>query len=369
MNIDWEDILGGPAEAMGTAPGRINTVGGHTDHTEGRALAAAIDRRCTVALRRRRDATVRVAALDRSARAEAPVGTVPPGGWQAAMFGAIAVFSEDQGPVGGLEAAVAGTVPEGAGLSSSAALIVAWLVALRALQGGPPLGPAALAALARRVEHRWVGVPCGLLDPLASAAGVEGGLLAIDFRPPVAWRPLPGVLPGTAWLVLDSGTRRSLATSGYAARVAEVQAGRAALGRHWRDLSLAELAELPPLLRARLRHGITENDRVVAAVAAAQAGDAPAFGALMDASHHSLATDFAVSTPALDALAARARATPGVHGARMMGGGFGGCVVALVDAAQAAAAQAALCGWTGQRGWRLAAAGGARGWRPGDGER
>lgn len=336
--------LGGAPEAGAWAPGRINTIGGHTDYTGGLALAAAVALGTTVVLRRRRDDRLVIHALDLGQSVDLAMGTVPQGGWQGAMAGAVEVFGRHHGRVGGLEAAVSGAVPQGAGLSSSAALGVAWMKALACL-ADVGLDPLQIARLVQEVEHRWVGVPCGLLDPLASAAGLEGGLLAIDFRDPVCVTPVPDALPGTSWLVLDSGVRRALAASGYATRVDEVRRGLSQTGAdHWRELTLDMLCDLDPVLQKRLRHGITENQRVIAATAAAREGRAADFGALLLASHASLRDDHEVSCPELDALVDLARHTDGVFGARMMGGGFGGCVVALVDAELDNAAMQSIVG-------------------------
>lgn len=361
-------VLGGPLDAAGSAPGRINTIGGHTDYAEGLALAGAIDRRTTVGLRCRPDSALELHALDLPARAvlemtREPGPDVPT--WARTMWGAVEVFHRACGlaPVG-LAAAVCSTVPRGGGVSSSAALTVAWMAALAALHG-QELGPPALARLAQEVEHRWLGVPCGLLDQLSSAAGQPDTLLALDFRPPVAAEPIHGVLPGTAWLVLDTGVRRALADSAYRERVAQVRAGLAASGAaHWRTLTPDQLDGVAdPVLQRRLRHVVSENDRVRAAIAAAQAGDAPGFGLLMRQSHESLRRDLAVSCTELDALVGLACATPGVYGARMVGGGFGGCVLALADGAQAEHACTKISQHTGFSATAVRLGGGAKGVR------
>jgi galactokinase len=361
-------VLGGPLDAAGSAPGRINTIGGHTDYAEGLALAGAIDRRTTVGLRRRSGSTLELHALDLPAHAVVEIST-PPGAptpaWARTMWGAVEVFHRVQGlPPVGLAAAVCSTVPRGGGVSSSAALTVAWMAALAALHG-LELAPERLARLAQEVEHRWLGVPCGLLDQLSSAAGQADTLLALDFRPPVAVEPVHDVLPGTAWLVLDTGVRRALADSAYRERVEQVRAGLTASGAaHWRQLSPTQLARVrDPVLQQRLRHVVTENGRVREAVAVARTGDAARFGRLMRMSHESLRRDFAVSCDELDTLVDLACTSPGVHGARMVGGGFGGCVLALVDGAAAERACARISQHTGSSAMVVRIGDGARGVR------
>jgi galactokinase len=248
-----------------------------------------------------------------------PVGdeALPPWGRYVA-----AVATELGAAAHGVDGVVESTVPMGAGLSSSAALEVAAALAL-----GFDGTPLALAQLCQRAEHRAVGVPCGIMDQLAAAAGVEGAALCIDCTS-LAITPVP--LPeGVEVVVVHSGEERALAASGYAERAAQCQAAEQLVG----PLRLAALDAVDaiddPLLRRRAHHVVSENGRVRAEVSALAAGDVAEAGRLMVASHASLRHDFDVSTPALDALVARLCARPGVFGARLTGAGFGGCVVAL----------------------------------------
>lgn len=251
------------------------------------------------------------------------------------MAGAVAEFSRRVPLATGLEAAVTGDVPRGGGLSSSAALCVAWMNALQALSASD-VDDLGLARTAQAVEHAWTGVQCGLLDQTASQCSTGRGYLLVDFRD-FTLTQVDSALSGVAWLVLDTGVRRELAGSAYAERVAEVRKGlhRArGVGAHWRDLSLADLSS-GDVLDQRLGHGLAENARVCAGAAAIRAGDAAALGRLLDESHASLRDDYAVSCVELNTLVDTARQQPGCLGARMMGGGFGGCAVALVAADRA----------------------------------
>lgn len=354
------------ATVLSFAPGRINIIGEHTDYIGGLALAGATAAGVAVAVAPAPRGW-QVAALDTGEVATAP------GGY---LGGAVAVVSEhlserQRGPLSAFRAVVAGDVPQGAGLSSSAALCVALVRALLCWVGEPEPADTVVVDLAQAVEHRFAGVPCGRLDQTASQGCPAGGLLHIDFR---AQRttPVPWSLEGAGLMLLDTGVRRTLAGSGYAERVAEVQAGLESSGSpHWRALTEAQLSDaqtrgaLTPRWAQRLRHGIRENQRVVAAVAAVEAGDAATLGRLLDESHESLAGDYAVSCAELDTLAALAREVPGVWGARMVGGGFGGCVLVLHDGVDDARWDAVLESYRrchNRRGRRVEVALGAGAW-------
>jgi galactokinase len=221
-------------------------------------------------------------------------------------------------------------VAEGAGLSSSAALEVALCLALRALAGAPVLEDRiALARLCSRIENEWVGARTGLLDQLASLLGTAGHALRIDFRT-LESRPVPVRLGGWRLVTVDSDERRSLAGSGYNERRAECERARRLLGiESLRDARVEDTERLPDPLDRRVRHVIEENARVDAAVAALEADDLAALGPLIDASHASLRDLYDASTDAVERLVERLRAG-GAAGARMMGGGFGGHVMALL---------------------------------------
>jgi len=307
------------------APGRVNLMGDHTDHTGGLVLPIAVDLGTMVEGEPGGEEVVlRSAWAGDEVRIPLDVGdpaaVQPPWGRYAA--GVVAELR----PAAGFVGAVTTTLPVGSGLSSSAALEVAVAVAL----GGDLSDPVRLAQLCQRAEQRASGVPCGIMDQLASTAGVAGHALRIDCHDltidPVA---IPDGLD--VWVV-QSGQERSLAGSAYAERAAACQRAETTVG----PLRLAALDALEaiedPVVRRRACHVVSENARVDALVAALAAEDAGAISEVLAASHASLRDDFEVSTPALDALVAELADAPGVLGARLTGAGFGGCAVALTEA-------------------------------------
>ncbi|MDQ1711078.1 MAG: galactokinase [Frankiaceae bacterium] len=305
------------------APARVNLIGDHTDYTGGLACPMAVDLGTTVTLDPGGDA-VRLVSDATGTAADVPLdvadvaSVTPP--WARYVAGVVALLRPPAGGTG----VVASTVPLGAGLSSSASLELA--VALALGFAGTPLD---LARLGQAAEHLATGTPTGLLDQVASACGRAGHAMVVDFTTlDVDHVPLPD---GVEVVVVDSGQRRELATTAYAERRAQCAAAADLIG----PLATATEADAEsladPVLRRRARHVVTENARVRAFATALRAGDAVEAGRLMLASHASLATDFEVSVPALDGRVGELRQTPGVYGARMTGGGFGGCVVALTE--------------------------------------
>jgi galactokinase len=302
------------------APGRVNHMGDHTDTTGGLVLPMAVDLGTTVRGERGGDrVTLRSddepqpasVALDGGAEADGPA-------WAAYVAGVVAELR----PATGFTGHVSTTLPIGAGLSSSAALELAVALALGA--GGDARS---LARMAQRAEQQASGVPCGIMDQLAVAAGLEGHALLIDCHD-LAIRPVP-VPAGVDVVVVHSGLPRTLAGSAYAERRRECEAAEVGIG----PLRLASVGDEQaiddPVLRRRARHVISENARVRETAAALERRDVEALGPLMAASHASLRDDFEVSVDAVDSLVEELAATDGVHGARMTGGGFGGCVVAV----------------------------------------
>jgi galactokinase len=244
----------------------------------------------------------------------------------------------------GIDALITSDVPVASGLSSSAALEVSMAVTWQTLVGFELPRPQ-LAALCQQAENNFVGVNCGIMDQFISALGQENAALLIDCRS-LEYRPVS--LPdGVSIVVMDTNKARGLADSAYNARRAECEEGVALLKAHLpgilalRDVSPAEFERyadgLPDNVRRRCRHVVTEDGRTLKGVKALARGDAAAFGRLMDASHVSLRDDYEVSCAELDAMVEAAWETPGVIGARMTGGGFGGCAVAMVEQAQAQA--------------------------------
>ncbi len=327
------------------APGRVCLLGEHTDYNGGLSLAAAIDRWVCVALRPRPDRVVRVHSANFDGEYQGELDALPPpaASWERFVVGALEVFGSRRPLARGFDALITGDVPHGAGLSSSAALTMAWLNALWVLDDPHPAsaGPddLALVHLGQRVEHEYLGVPCGLLDQMASQLSVPGHVLRIDFRD-VTWAHVPMALEDVAWVVVHSGVRRELAHSGYDDRVAECARGFEALRELDPSLDPRREGRLSHLVgeevwRRRLRHVFSENERVRRATECMEAGDPSDFGELMLQTHASLRDDYEVSCPELDALVEIAGGDPDCWGARMVGGGFGGCTLNLVRAAAA----------------------------------
>ena len=312
------------------APGRVNLIGEHTDYNEGLVLPVAIDRSCVVAARPAE--TVRVRSLDAGTAVDLdPHGSFDPAGvrpgWGRYVAGVVHELAALGRPAVGMDTVLASDVPLGAGLSSSAALEVACAVALAALADWTATSPF-LAEACRRAEELATGVPCGIMDQLAAAAGVAGHALLVDCRTlDVRAVPLP---PGLAVVVVHSGVARSLAASAYAERRRACEELARRLGvTALRDATESQVADEP-----LGRHVVGENARVLQAAEALEEGDLDRLGRLLAASHASLRDDFRVSTPELDVLVDEL-VRAGARGARLTGGGFGGCAVALCDEAEA----------------------------------
>lgn len=320
----FEEVFGRPPEVTARAPGRVNLLGEHTDYQGGFVLPSAIPQQTTVALARREGAAHRLYSDNFGQTLEVVVGEK---GTDFAPYvsGSVAVA----GLTDALDVWITSDVPPG-GLSSSAALEIATLRALRELYG-LSLSDVDLALLGQRVEHEFVGVKSGIMDQMASSLADAEHMLFLDTRSLERRRlPLP---EGGEVLVLDSGVPRRLAESGYNTRRGEVEEASRLLGvPELRDVTdVAALAGLPDLLLRRARHIVSENARVLRALDA----PAPQFGELMNASHASLQADYEVTVPEVDRLVSLLQAHPATHGARMTGAGFGGAVVALVQMGRA----------------------------------
>ena len=328
-----------PLEPSGAfAPGRVNLIGEHTDYNDGLALPFAISAGVTVRAKasgRRGGDRVAVHARDLGESDEfALANPVRAGGWRDYVRGTVAELARAGFPLVGAQLEIAGDVPRGAGLSSSAALEVALALALIALaterRGESPveLDRTALAQLCARVESDWVGAQTGLLDQLASLYGAAETAVWIDFQT-LRIREVPLELGGWRLAVVDSGERHAHASSGYNQRRAECWRACELLGvSSLREAEPELLERLPEPLRARAQHVSGENERVTAAVAALRAHDEEALAALLNASHESLRDLYEASTPAVER-AVQALLEEGAAGARMIGGGFGGSVLGL----------------------------------------
>ena len=317
------------------APGRVNIIGEHTDYNEGFVLPMAIDRAVGIALRPRHDQKVIVHSLDFDETAEFSLHELHEGkGWPEYIKGVAWSFQVEGHRLTGWEGVMASDVPIGAGLSSSAATEMA---AARAFACVSDLEwePVKMARLGLKAEVEWVGLNCGIMDQMISAAAQAGHALFLDCRS-LNFEQIP--LPdGLSIAVLDTATRRGLVGSAYNERHAQCEAAARLFGVHaLRDVAVQTFEtradQLDPVIRRRARHVIRENERVNQAVAAMRRGDVESLGQLLDASHASLRDDFEVSSPALDAMVKIARQAVGCFGARMTGAGFGGCAVAIVNA-------------------------------------
>lgn len=339
--------FGGRPDVVARAPGRVNLVGEHVDYSEGLVLPMAIDRDCVVAVRRAADGRWRawseevqslVELPDPSAAADAPRATGREA-WSAIPLGVLAGFVREGVRVPPLEIAVASDVPLGAGLSSSAALAVSVATAVADALSAPLFG-LPLARLCQEAESRFAGVPCGIMDHVASALGKAGHALLLDCRTlDVRFVPFPAE-SRAALLVFDTGVRRSLSDGRYAQRRREVEDAAAAAGvRSLRDLDEQQLRtlRLPQPLERRAQHVVREIQRVQSAAGALRRGDLELFGMFMAQSHQSLRDDFEVSVAELDAVVDSARsigASGGAFGARLTGAGFGGSAIVLADSAR-----------------------------------
>ena len=322
-------VFGTPPEAQADAPGRVNLLGEHTDYNDGFVLPVAIVQRTRVAMRRNGGERFTLHADELHQAVTFTLDAPPAEHFASYVYGSLFEARARGAVIPPLDIHVASDVPMGVGLSSSAALEVATLRCLRALLG-LEFDDVVIAQLAQRAEIEHAGVRCGIMDQMASSLADTTRALLLDTR--TLERRFVDLPRGSAVLVLDSGVPRTLATSGYNQRRAECEQAALKLGvGSLRDVKdIGALAMLPDLLQRRARHVLSENARVLQAVACA---DAAAFGHLMNASHASLRDDYEVSTPELDHLVALLQAQPGVYGARLTGAGFGGACVALCDVA------------------------------------
>lgn len=330
--------FGRPPARFYRAPGRVNVIGEHTDYNAGWVMPAAIDLAVRIAIAPRSDRRGRLASaqFDAIASFDFNGGEAAVPRWARSLAGVARLLEAGHGPLRGADVFIDSQIPVGAGLSSSAALDVGFGYALAAVNG-ITVDPTALALLCQRASHEFGATRCGIMDFYIACHGRAGQVVELDTRTLDArWWPWPEQL---SLVACDTGRSHDNATSGYNQRRAECEAAVERL-QQWlpqlralRDLNAADLdryaPQLDPTLAARCRHVVSENARVAAAAAALAAGDFVRLGELVDASHRSLRDDYQVSCRELDLMVEICRRQPGVYGARMMGGGFGGCALAL----------------------------------------
>jgi galactokinase len=315
------------AEIVVRSPGRVNLIGDHTDYTGGMVLPMAIDRFTTITARPLAGA-IQLTSADQPDTLHcllpinSPASTVPE--WGRYVAGVAAQLNVGRGFSG----SVSTTLPLGGGLSSSAALELCTALMLCLVNDLPPLTSLELAQICRQAEHLATGVPCGIMDQLTCASGVAGSALLIDCH---SLQVSPIEIPHDVHIYVQFIAHRKLASSAYSDRVTQCDQAEQHIG----PLRLAEVSSVQNItddvLRRRAMHVVSENERVRRATVALALQDMTTFGQLMNESHQSLRDNFEVSTHQMDEAVQIAQQTPGVFGARMTGGGFGGCIVIVAD--------------------------------------
>lgn len=346
---EFERRFGEAPTLVVRAPGRVNLIGEHTDYNDGFVLPLAIDRAVWIAARPREDDYVTLYSVDYDQVADLSLMEIVKREnlWVEYVQGVAWALQEVGHDLRGWNGVIAGDVPIGAGLSSSAAIELASARTFCAVAGIDWNAPE-MAKLCQRVENQWIGVQTGIMDQMISATGVADHAVLIDCRTlQLDSVPFP---PGTAVVILDTATRRELVTSEYGKRREQCETAAAFFNvPALRDVTLPQLEaakdQLEDVVYRRARHVVSENQRTVEAAAAMRAGDAVTLGKLMNESHVSMRDDFEISGEALNAFVDCAQAHAACYGARMTGGGFAGCAIALVraDEAEAFAVSVAEC--------------------------
>ena len=322
------------------SPGRINLIGEHTDYNNGFVLPAAIDKAAYISMKRREDDEIHLRSRDYDDTHTTTLGTIGRSekGWPNYLLGVVDQLLKAGVPLTGFEVELWGDIPAGAGLSSSAAVECAMLIALNEAFG-LKMDRMAMARMAQNAEHAFAGVKVGIMDMFASLFGREGHVIRLDCRS-LEYEYVPFRTDGYQLVLCDTGVHHSLASSEYNVRRQQCEAGVALVKafhpevESLRDVTMAMLdahvAPVDPLVYRRCKYIVEENARLIAACKDLEAGDLPAFGARVYETHEGLSHLYEVSCPELDFLVDHARQYPAVLGARMMGGGFGGCTINLV---------------------------------------
>lgn len=332
------------------APGRVNLIGEHTDYNDGFVLPCAIDYQTVISGARRNDDTIRMIALDYAGQVDSfslstPIESHPQMQWANYMRGVVKFLLARGYALGGANLVVSGNVPQGAGLSSSASLEVATGQFFSALFD-LGISPTLLAQIGQQAENQFVGCNCGIMDQLISAQGASGHALLIDCRS-LATRAV-AMPDNLSVMIVNSNVQRGLVGSEYNTRRQQCEAAAQFFGvKALRDVDLetfnARAAEMDPVVARRARHIITDSQRAMDLAAALEAGDVARISALMAASHASMRDDFEITVPLVDLLVEIVSDVIGqAGGVRMTGGGFGGCIVALLPHALVPPARAAI---------------------------
>lgn len=342
LRAEFTQRFGRPCAAIGRAPGRVNLIGEHTDYNDGFVLPMALEQCTWVAAAPSDEPRVRAVARELDAEESWPTGAwtaADHADWSSYVAGVVDLLRRRGGRLPGCDILIRSDVPVGGGLSSSAALEVATAKALGTIAGVSLAGPP-LADLCRTVEHEYAKVPCGIMDQYVSVLARAGHAFLLDCRSRT-WEHIPLSLDRHVVVVVNSGVRHKLAAGQYAIRQQQCQQAVAFFRKLQPqrriqalrdvDLELVErhAAEMDLKAAARARHVVSENQRTLAAADALRRGDLATLGTLLAASHRSLRDDYEVSCRELDALVEIVSGVPGVVGARMTGGGFGGCIVAI----------------------------------------
>ena len=326
---------------LARAPGRVNLIGEHTDYNGGYVMPMAIDRDMRIAFRPADDDVIEIVSLDMNETVSVPINAIDPGripDWAKYPLGVAIVLQKEGHELKGLRAVAKGDVPIGAGLSSSAAFEVAAGMALMTASGHR-INRQKLAVVCQRAENEVVGMRCGIMDQFASLMCRKGRALFLDCTT-LDYDLVPLKEDEASIVVCNTCVKHELVGSPYNERRRQCAAAFKLLQRRFREIEtykdvtvemfLTHAGNLEETIRKRGHHVVTEDSRVLAAADALRAGNLVHFGIMMDASHESLRDDFEVSCEELDAMVECARAAPGTYGARMTGGGFGGCTVNLV---------------------------------------